>query len=268
MQLTDSRKIHLAGLAALGSVVLAVYMLTGSAKIGPPFRDDALTAGPEPLLLLNQASVQKELRLSKRQIQQVEAAGQRQFAGRGRGQGRRNASAGLSATTAPRPARMGRKHEEAFVAQMLNSQQLMRLHQITLQQVGGLALGSKQTADDLSLTISQRKQVNAVLEKLAGQRDDAFQQRPRGPEAWQQFREARQAAGEKLLALLTPDQQTHWNNLTGAPFTGELTLGPRGFQGGGPGRGPRPGGRRGNPLPSGPEGGPPAGQPGASAPSR
>jgi hypothetical protein len=283
MQLTDTRKITLAGLAVVGSTALAVYLMTGSAKVGPPFRDEALTAGPDPLLLLNQPAVQKELRLSKRQIQQLEAAVQRQFAGRRRGPGGpgagrgasgtgsgargavRVAMAGPGSTSATRAPRMGRKHEEAFVSQLLAPQQLTRLHQIILQQAGGLALASRQMANDLGLTPAQRRDADAILAKLSGQLEETFQQ-GRGPEGRQQAREARQAAGEQMLALLTPEQETRWRELTGQPFTGELTLGPRGFAGGGAGRGPRYGGRRGNARSGGPNGGSPPGQPPAKPP--
>lgn len=245
MQPSDLKKTALAALAVLASAGLMVYMLSGSGRVGPPFRDPALTGGPEPLMLLNQPSVQKELRLSTKQIQLIEATVQKQFAGRWRGQGSRSAAPLTSGARGV--ARMGRKHQEAFVAQVLQPQQVRRLHQIVLQQQGGLALGNKQTADELALTQAQRQQADAILEKLAGDLGQEFQQR-RGPEGRQRFREARQAAGEKLLALLTPEQETRWQELAGAPFTGEITFGPRSAPAGGRGRGSR----RGEPPGGGP----------------
>jgi hypothetical protein len=247
MQLSDKGKAGLAVAAILASAGLMAYTLGGSGKIGPPYRDDALTSGPEPLMLLSQSSVQKELRLTPKQIQFIDSTVQKQFAGRRRGQGPQ--AAAQPSPGARGAARMGRKHQDVFVAQLLQPQQVRRLHEITLQQLGGLALGNKQTADDLQLTLAQRREVDTVLEKLAGQIGQGFQQR-RGPEGRQQMREARQAAGEKLLALLTTDQESRWHELTGAPFTGEITFGPRG--------GP-PGGRGGGARRGGPGGGPPAG---------
>jgi hypothetical protein len=199
----------------------------------------------EPLMLLNQPSVQKELRLTKRQIDLIESTVQKQFAGRRRGRGpdakAQAEGTAPTATAARGAARMGRKHQEAFVSRLLQPQQIRRLHEITLQQQGGLALGNKQVADELQLTQAQRRQVDGILEKLADQIGQGFQQR-RGPEGRQQLRESRQAVAEKLLALLTTEQENRWQELTGAPFTGEITFGPRGAPPGG-----RGGSRRGGP---------------------
>jgi hypothetical protein len=226
-------------IGALASTGLSVYLLSGSGRVGPPYRDEALTAGPAPLMLLSQPSVQKELRLTKRQIDQIKATTEKQFAGRRPDPGAKGA----------RPAaRMGRKHQEHMMEQLLDSTQVGRLHQIILQQQGGLALANKPTADELALTGAQRRKVDAILEKLIDQLNDPSDV-PRGPERWQRAQEARQSAGESMLAILTTDQQSHWNELKGDAFTGEITMRPPGFRRAGTGTGASQKGRRRGPAP-------------------
>jgi hypothetical protein len=217
-----------------------VFLLSSSARVGPPYKDEALIGGPPPLMLLSQPSVQRELRLTKRQIDQIQATVEKQFAGRRPDQ----------TAKAVRPAaRMGRKHQEAVIGQLLEAPQLQRLQQITLQQQGGLALATKPTADELGLSATQRKEVDGILEKLMDQLKDASDA-PRGPERWQRAQEIRKSAGESMLALLTSEQQTRWNALIGEPFNGEISMRGGGFRRGGPrngasqrgpGRGPAPG---------------------------
>jgi hypothetical protein len=145
-------------------------------------------------------------------------------------------------------------------------------------------LTDPQTADELGLTEAQKKKIDAIREEISGQVRQQFKGPPgkdsrgkdsqgkdsQGPEGWKKVQETREAAAEKLLALLTSDQQERWKEMLGAPFTGEIRFGP---PGGGPGRGfgPPPGvpgggaplsGPRGGPPPSGP----PPGGPGADAP--
>jgi hypothetical protein len=143
--------------------------------------------------------------------------------------------------TAPRAARMGRKHQVAFLSQLLRPQQVTRLRQIILQRQGGLALNNNQTAQELGLTESQRQKADAVLEKLTDKLNRA--RNVRGPEGRKQTEEAREAAGKELLGLLTPEQQNRWKELIGEPFTGEIGFGPPGDRPPGGGRPPSGEGR-------------------------
>lgn len=115
-KLSDTRKVRLAAVATLVAVALVTYMLNGSAPVGPPYRDENLTAGPEPLMLLNQPSVRDELRLTKAQSQQIQAAVEKQIGGPRPGQ------KGQKGAPGQRSARMGRKHQEAFLAGVLKPQ--------------------------------------------------------------------------------------------------------------------------------------------------
>lgn len=235
MQLSPTRQKRLAASSCLVAVSFLVYMSSGSGPQGPPYRDERLTAGPEPLMLVLQPSVHKELKLTTSQEKQIQGIMDKQSGGRRPGKDRDRGKAPL---TAPRVARMGRKHQEAYLARVLRPEQAARLRQIILQRQGGLALNHNQTAEALGLTEAQRRKADAILEKLIGQLNTS--PNARGREGRKQAEEARKAAGEELLTLLTPEQKNRWNELTGEPFTGEITFGPRG---GGrpappPGRGP------------------------------
>jgi hypothetical protein len=231
MQLSDKRKIRLAAVAALGSAAFLVYMLSGSGPVGPPFRDEALTAGPEPLRLVDQPSIRKELRLSEKQVQQIQAVVEKQSLAKGPVPGGKDAK---NVKAAPKVARMGRKHQEAFLTQVLQPQQVRRLRQIVLQRQGGLALGNHQTAEELGLTEAQRKKADAIIAQLTDRLNE-MPRASRGPEGRKQVEEKREAAKEELLGLLTPEQQAHWTEMLGEPLVGEIGSGPPGRPGGPPG---------------------------------
>jgi hypothetical protein len=152
--------------------------------------------------------------------------------------------------TAPRSARMGRRHQEAVLTSVLAPEQAQRLRQIILQRQGGLALGTRQVADELAFSDSQRAQADTIVDQLNQARNTG------GAEWMKQAEESRKTAGENLLALLGTEQQERWKSLQGEPFTGEIRLGrgPGGGPKGGPGGDPR-GGPGGGPK-AGPGGGP------------
>jgi hypothetical protein len=230
MQLSAKRKMRLAATGSLVSVSFLVYMLSGSGPIGPPYKDESLTAGPELLRLVEQPSVRDELKLSEAQVQQIHETAQKQAGGRRPPQ---------DGAPTERAARMGRKHQETFLAQVLQPAQMARLRQIILQRQGGLALNSSQAADSLALTPKQREKTDAIVQALASQLDSLAG--VRGPDARKQAESARAAAGEQMLGLLTSKQQGRWKELLGEPFTGEIDFRPPGSPGrGGPG-GPPPG---------------------------
>jgi len=259
MQLSPTRKKWLAAVAFLLSMAFLVYVFRGSGPVGPPYRDENLTAGPEPLLVLTQPLICEELKLTAAQVQEIQATIDKQRPALPLPGDQSPAAPG------PRTARMGRRHQEVFLSQVLSPEQVARLQQIILQHQGGLALNHKQTADELGLTESQHKQASAVLEKLNRQLNQI--RTPPGPKRTQQVKEARAAAGTELSGLLTPEQKSRWKELTGEPFTGEISLELPGW-GLPPGMGPPPGG-----LPPGlrpPPGGFPPGMgppPGAKGPT-
>jgi hypothetical protein len=256
MELSPIRKKRLAAASMLVAVSFMVYMLGGSGPVGPPYRDENLTAGPEPLMVVRHPAVRKELKLTEAQAKQIDSVIEKQSAGRG--------GPDRDAATKTRMARMGRKHQEAYLSRVLQPKQMTRLKQIILQQQGGMALNNSQTAEALGLSEKQRKKADAILDKLTERMSQL--RNTRGREAFQQMQEARETAGKQLLALLTDEQESRWKDLLGEPFLEELRFGPGG--GGFPGRGPGgPGGPGGPPQRGRPgqgPGGPPQGDRGPS----
>jgi hypothetical protein len=248
-QRASRRNVVVAAVAALAAVGLLIYMLGPAGPVGPPYRDENITAGPPALMLVLQPAVCTELALSAAQVGQLEEVVKKQFAGMGMGAG---PGKGPPDLTAPRSARMGPKHQEAFLANVLQPAQIQRLRQIILQKQGGLALASTQTADALGLSDSQRARARTLVDQLAMQLDP-FRAAP-GPHGWREMQGQRDAAAAKLLALLTPEQLERWNQMIGAPFAGEIRVGP-------PMDGPPPGFPKGALPPGFPKGALPPGFP-------
>ena len=74
MQLSPTRKKRLAAASCLAAVSFMIYMVSGSGPVGPPYRDQNLTACAEPLMLGMQRSVRGELKLTAVQSKQIQSA--------------------------------------------------------------------------------------------------------------------------------------------------------------------------------------------------
>lgn len=133
---------------------------------------------------------------------------------------------------------------------LLRPNQVRRLHELDLQWRGPLALTDPKVADKLDLTPEQRTKVSEALEdyyaarqkvmlkfngsvqKSSSPGDNAPNAKPTPPsalneqdmrarmaDAQKDIEQARKAAGEKALAVLTSDQRERWKTLLGQPFT-------------------------------------------------
>jgi len=152
----------------------------------------------DPVQLLNNASVRKELDLSEEQIEKVPEAVMK------------------------------------ALSEVLNPTQLTRFKQIELQQRGAAALGEPKVADQLKLSDDQRNNIKTILEDSRKEMTELFSQggaggdfKARG-EKMQNFRKETQT---KVMGVLTSDQKKEWRQLTGDPFTIEQPM----FGGGGTG---------------------------------
>lgn len=127
------------------------------------------------------------------------------------------------------------------VAAILNTDQKKRFHQLELQQAGAQALGRKDVAEALKITDEQKEKL-ANLQKENGEAMRAifqsggnFQDMTEDERA--AFRKKMQAlqktASEKAFAVLTAEQTKAWKEMIGEPFK---------FPPPGPRPGQRPGG--------------------------
>src|SRR5207237_4551397 len=136
----------------------------------------------------------------------------------------------------------------------LNAEQQKRMHEIQLQQQGGMALASPEVQTELKLTDDQKQKIAAILQQHQQAMSDLF--RSAGPPGGggggfaairDKFQALQKDTSAKISALLTQEQQKQWKEMQGTPFTGRLAPpGPGGRPGGGfrPGVG---GGAGGNP---------------------
>jgi hypothetical protein len=195
-----------------------------------------LTGGLQPqgtavmFLLLEQRSVQQELRASEDQVKQARAAA---------GALRIKLEELRNLPIHEAFSHLGEIQEsaEGELQTILSREQYLRLREIGLQQVGPLALGRRDVAEALALTADQQSQIRLLLEQLVVTVTEGLKsiERPKlggGPlrtgllDGIARAQSAKRDTETKILALLTADQKAKWTAIQGAPFTGALRLAP------------------------------------------
>jgi len=173
-----------------------------------------------PLMLLRQESVQKELKLTDDQIKKVQEMGEKN---------REKFQEIFNGDEADRPQKMQALMEEnrKAVAALLTPEQSKRLKEISLQQRGATAFADPEVAKALDLSEDQQTKVKSINEETATAMRDLFTPgQPPDDDARKKIADLRKNSGDKLLALLSPEQKTKWTTLQGEPFKGEIRLGP------------------------------------------
>jgi Spy/CpxP family protein refolding chaperone len=172
--------------------------------------------GGGTLFLLNQKSVQDELKLSDEQVKKAKELSDKQresFGGlRDLGQEERRTKMQEQA-----------KATEKTVGEILKPEQLKRVKQISLQQQGARALSIPEVATALNLTDEQKDKLKSIQEEARTGRGQRGQRGQRTEEERKKLEEARKATNEKLMNVLTAEQKTKLKELTGEPFKGEIT---------------------------------------------
>jgi hypothetical protein len=168
-------------------------------------------------MLLQQTSVQEELKLSAEQIEQLSAALENQ----------RESFGGLrDLSSEERRAKFTevQQAQRQAMAKVLSEEQLSRLKQIALQQRGPRAFGDPEIAGALGLTDEQKQSVEAAQADVREQMRALFANGPDGDReaAREKFATLHKEATDKLNQLLTPDQQAKYKELLGPPFTGTI----------------------------------------------
>ena len=114
------------------------------------------------------------------------------------------------------------------LASLLGAKKQGRLKQIGLQQQGGWALNDPKVAEALQLTAEQKEQVRTIATEGRFRMRRPGVGRPAAPRVAPQATEedpaaARAQTSDKLLGILSAEQRTKWQELLGAPFTGDLS---------------------------------------------
>jgi Spy/CpxP family protein refolding chaperone len=177
-------------------------------------------------LMMEQPSVQQELRATPEQVAAVRALGERQ----------RAKLDGLSQRPQAEVAKTLleiRETSEAELKKILTPEQQQRLWQIALQQAGPLiGLTQPHVSSTLVLTADQQARLRQLRESLIAEVTSHVPQEGARPRellsGLAQIQTAKRNADNQALALLTPMQQTQWQQLQGAPFQGAIGLTPGG----------------------------------------
>jgi hypothetical protein len=169
-----------------------------------------------PMMLLNQPSVQKELKITDDQKQQIHESATKL---------RQSAGELQSLDQSERQQKMQEmaREGERIAARILHRDQIKRLKEITLQVQGARAFSNPDLVKALDLTDEQKEKIMAA-EGGRGQRPQAA---PGGDpqEMQKRMEEMRKANLEKVMNVLTPEQKAKYKEMTGQPFTGKIEFG-------------------------------------------
>jgi len=174
--------------------------------------------------LLQNESVQKELKFDKEETDKVKDAVQKVRD--------KHADDFAKLRDAPQEERRQKTQElnkmvseETLkaVSGILSADQLKRLKQIELQQVGVQAFTRADVQKTLSLTDEQKEAIKTIDEEAAKKRQELFQQgggrrQGGGGQGQSQMATLRKETMEKVQKLLTADQKKAWKDLTGDTF--------------------------------------------------
>jgi hypothetical protein len=158
--------------------------------------------------LLQDASVQKELKLTEEQLAKTQAA--------------------IQKVRQQHPAESPSGEDLKAISQetlqelggTLKPEQTRRLKQIGLQQQGLRAFSDTDVQKALKLSDEEKKKIQTIEDDYAQQARKLFQRSTPGsfPVKLQKMATLRKEAIEKAVAVLNPEQQKSWKELVGAPF--------------------------------------------------
>lgn len=226
-----TRLLTTALLLTMAAVAHAQPGLGGAGGLADRFRGSGSVL--LQFLLLDQPSVQAELRVNAEQLQRA-----RDLAARQRAQ--LEGLGDLPQEEALRKLVEAQRAADRGLKEILSESQFRRLREITLQQAGPMSLSRADIAEAVGLSAEQQQRVRQIQEQLWQSLSQEFQGGAGGrglAGALGRVQEVRQGAEAKVLGLLTAEQKARWDRLQGTPFEGEIHLGP------GLGNRPRLGGR-------------------------
>ncbi|HVK09507.1 MAG TPA: hypothetical protein VM597_12090 [Gemmataceae bacterium] len=242
-------------LFGLTALAVGLLVVTGQSSAQPDpevmklFRPVMRVLGSNPAALLNNAGVQKELKLDEEQVKAVGEMNKTAgfgFGGGGFGKGKQDPEA--MERIQKMMEKMGQlkdvpedkledKIREVFKEELegpakaaekiLKPEQSKRLKQISLQNAGLRGITSADAAD-LKLSDDQKSKIKSIATELD---KDVAELSPMGkggfggggggrvsPETREKIANLRKEAMEKATEVLTADQKTKWKEMTGEPF--------------------------------------------------
>jgi hypothetical protein len=173
------------------------------AKIEQLLADQDLRWEGDAAFLLKDAKVQAELKLTPEQIRRAEQL----FAP----PPKKDPDKGPPPKGPPRPFDHNMDAKIALI-KSLTATQRQRLRQISIQIRIPMVFNEPEVSDPLNLLYPQRKQIASILH-------DELWSLPKGPRPPGPDQDARTRATERILEVLTPEQQELWRTLVGKPFS-------------------------------------------------
>jgi hypothetical protein len=113
------------------------------------------------------------------------------------------------------------RENERFLQETLSGEQNKRLDQITLQVAGLLWITRPDVAAELKLTDEQKKRA-AEYQKLARKKMEELLHSEKRRDREAELRQLHETSKDRLLDLLTDQQETRFRELIGHPFHGRL----------------------------------------------
>ncbi|MCE9554468.1 MAG: protein kinase [Planctomycetes bacterium] len=174
-----------------------------------------LLRGGRDLNLLQQRAVQEDLKLSKEQMEQIEAISETR---------RANLADPRRLTAEEWRGRFEQlDQQQRDVNEVLLPHQTSRLAQIALQQRGTEAFTDSEVAKSLGLNPKQLQEIRLLREEARKSLWAAGRPGEMRADQWKKARDLSRKTNDQVLAALTPEQQTQWQKMIGEPFRGKLT---------------------------------------------
>jgi Spy/CpxP family protein refolding chaperone len=174
-------------------------------------------------LAASHTAIQEELKLSTDEVERVKKLAEEEQSSR----------RGLRDLSDDERRKKGQEMSDSFekkASEIMSPDQFKRLKQVFLQVRGPWAFHNPQVISELKLTDEQKEKFDAITRET-GEAANGLRQATDPEAARKEFVKLRAIAVEKIVAGLTPEQQSKWKEMTGEPFKGDLPM-PFGGRGG------------------------------------
>lgn len=200
-------KIAIVGLALMTLVGSAIAQQGGGNPPPPP------PQGDPRIFVVKMSTVQEHLQLTAEQIQRINDLRPPGPGGPGGGgPGGGGPGGGGPGGGGPGGGGNGQPPQDPL-ANILNQNQLKRLHQLTLQFNAPMSVMWRNVGPQLQLTEDQRHQIDEII------RTNVPPPNPQQPPNWNEMQQAKAHAWELVRAVFTQAQAQKWNQLAGPAFT-------------------------------------------------
>ena len=171
--------------------------------------------GAIELVLLRHKAVRDDLKLTQREARRIQEFTEQQW--------KKEQEVEEIADEKERDRRFDEmtREDERFLGEILTPEKRKRLDQITLQVAGLLWITRPEVAAALKLTDEQKQKV-VELQKAARKEMEELLYSETRRDRQAELRRHQEACKQRVLELLTDEQEAKYNELIGEPFRGEL----------------------------------------------